>query len=112
MTEAQLKFTNTEKYPVNVALIGGALWGRDPKTKGETSMIVRNITSTKYSVAIAAGGDQAISYKFSTELHPQELRLILQSVLTTDAGGLYQVNAYNETVSIVEPDASIFDPQL
>ena len=73
---------------------------------------MRNITSTKYNVAIPAGGNQAITYKFSTELHPQELRLVLQSVLTTDSGGIFQLNAYNETVSIVEPDASLFDPQL
>lgn len=112
LTEAQLKFTNTEVNPVNVVMIGGALWAPDPKTKGETSMIVRNITSTKYNIAIPAGGDQAVTYKFSTELHPQDLRLILQSVLTRDTGEIYQVNAYNETVSVVEPDASLFDPQL
>ena len=111
-TQAILHFSNSESTSVNVAFIGGSLWGPDPKTKGETSIIVRNVTSTRYNVQIPAGGEETVSYSFATELHPQELRLNLVSVLTTDMGAIYTLNAYNETVSIVEPDASLFDPQL
>lgn len=75
-------------------------------------MIVRNVTSTRYNVQIPAGGEESVGYSFATELHPQELRLNLMAVLTTDMGAVYTLNAYNETVTIVEPDASLFDPQL
>ena len=61
---------------------------------------------------IPAGERESVAYSFATELHPQDMRLTVTAVLTTDMGGLYQVTAYNETVSIVEPDASLFDPQL
>ena len=111
-TQAVLHFSNSESTPVNVAFIGGSLWGPDPKTKGESSMIVRNITSTRYDVQVPAEGEESVSYSFATELHPQELRLNIVTVLTTDTGAIYTLNAYNETVSIVEPDASLFDPQL
>ncbi|CAF9914351.1 MAG: hypothetical protein GOMPHAMPRED_008138 [Gomphillus americanus] len=111
-TQAQLTFTNTEAHPINVAFIGGALWGPDAKTKGETSVIVRNLTSTRYHVPVPAGEEAILNYNFATELHPQELRLTIQSILTSDAGMIYTLNAFNETVHIVEPDASLFDPQL
>ncbi|KAI4148181.1 MAG: hypothetical protein LQ340_005201 [Diploschistes diacapsis] len=111
-TQAILQFSNPDTTPINVAFIGGSLWAPDPKTKGETSMIVRNITSTRYNVQIPAEGEESINYSFATELHPQELRLNLVTVLTTDKGAIYTLNAYNETVSIVEPDASFFDLQL
>lgn len=75
-------------------------------------MIARNLTSTRYNVQIPPGTEQSVSYSFATEMHPQELRLNLITVLTTDMGAVYTLSAYNETVSIVEPDASFFDPQL
>ena len=75
-------------------------------------MIVRNLTTARYNVQIPAGEKESVAYSFATELHPQDLRLTVTAVLTTDMGGLYQVTAYNETVSVVEPDASLFDPQL
>ena len=111
-TNALLSFTNEESNPVSLTFVGGSLWGPDPKTKGETDAIVRNVTSTKYNVEIQPGEKEVITYSFATELHPQELRLNLLALITTQAGGLYTLSAYNETVAIVEPDASIFDPQL
>ena len=111
-TQARLEFINEETSPVSVAFIGGSLWGPDPKTKGETSIVIRNITSTRYNVQIPAGEKESISYSFATELHPQDLRLNLVAVITNDAGGVYSLSAYNETVSVVEPDASFFDLQL
>ena len=45
-------------------------------------------------------------------MHPQELVLSIQAVLTTEKGSIFSLSAFNETVSIVEPDASFFDPQL
>ena len=111
-TQALLSFSNDETTPVNVAFIGGSLWGPNPKDQGQTSIIIRNVTSTRYNVQIPPGESESISYSFATELHPQDLRLNLVAVLTSDVGAVYTLQAYNETVSIVEPDASFFDPQL
>ena len=111
-TQALLHFSNPDDNPVSLAFVGGSLWGPDPTTKGETSVIVRNITSTRYNVQIPAGGEESVSYSFATELHPQDLRLNIVAVLSSSQGAIYTLNAYNETVSIVEPDASLFDPQL
>ncbi len=55
---------------------------------------------------------QIVSYAFSTMMHPQDLRLTLVAMLSSELGAIYTVNAFNETVSVVEPDASFFDPQL
>lgn len=44
-------------------------------------------------------------------MHPQDLRLNLAAVVSSH-NTFYTLQAFNGTVSIVEPDASIFDPQL
>jgi len=44
-------------------------------------------------------------------LNPQDLRLNLVAVVE-QAGALYQIQAFNETVSVVEAATSIFDPQM
>jgi len=92
-----------------VNFIGGSLWSID-EPKG--SRIVRNLTVTRYNIEIPAGGKESLSYGFATELHPQDLRLNLAAVLTDNKGAYYTVQAYNETVAVVEPDTSIFDPQI
>ncbi|MCJ1478891.1 hypothetical protein MMC13_007575 [Lambiella insularis] len=111
-TQALLSFTNDEPDPVNIAFVGGSLWAPDPKSNGETSRIVRNITSTRFNVEIPAGEKESVSYSFATELHPQDLRLQLTAVISSGEGAMYTLNAFNETVSVVEPDASLFDVQL
>ena len=61
---------------------------------------------------IPAGEKESVSYSFATELHPQDLRLQLAVVLTNELGTTFTLSAFNETVSVVEPDASLFDLQL
>lgn len=109
-TQALLSFSNDEPEAVNVVFIGGSLW-----TSGYTdqpSRVVRNLTTTRYNVEIPAGQKDSISYSFVTDLHPQDLKLNLAAVITDNEGAAYTLQALNETVSIVEPDASIFDPQI
>lgn len=76
------------------------------------AQIVRNLTTTRYNVEIPAGQSDSISYSFATELQPQDLMLNLAAVVTDTEGTPYTLQAFNETVSIVEPDTSIFDPQM
>lgn len=104
---AQVTFTNEESSPIAVNFIGGALWDLDE----ERSQNVRNLTTSRYSVEIPAGQKESLSYTFATEMHPQDLRLQLSSIVTAE-DNMYNIVAYNSTVSVVEPKTSIFDPQM
>ncbi|KAI9741558.1 MAG: hypothetical protein M1818_004364 [Claussenomyces sp. TS43310] len=113
-TQALLDFTNNEAEPVIVALIAGALSTLQPLPPGvpESAGIVRNLTATKYGVEIPAGEKESLPYTFSTDMNPQDLRLHLVAVVQGQEGGIYQVQAFNGTVSVVEPPTSFFDPQI
>ncbi|KAL6239717.1 hypothetical protein BDW75DRAFT_198116 [Aspergillus navahoensis] len=106
-TQALVTFTNNEESSVTVNFIGGTL-----ATLDEESKLVRNLTATRYSVEIPAGEQESLSYSFATEMHPQDLRLSLASVISDAEGRFFTVYAYNGTVSVVEPETSIFDPQI
>ncbi|KAH8429564.1 putative translocon-associated protein, alpha subunit [Aspergillus melleus] len=107
-TQALITFTNDEPAPVTVNFAGGTLSTLDE----EESQVVRNLTATAYGVEIPAGEKESVSYSFSTEMHPQDLRLSLASVLSDSEGRYFTVYAHNGTVSVVEPETSIFDPQI
>ncbi|KAL9594066.1 MAG: hypothetical protein Q9219_007231 [cf. Caloplaca sp. 3 TL-2023] len=112
-TLAVLSISNDEPAPVSVVFIGGSLWTLpDLPTSPPTPQIVRNLTTTRYDVSIPAGEKQSVEYKFTTELQPQELKLNLALVVTDEEGTPYTLSAFNETVAVVEPDTSIFDPQI
>ncbi|KAF2272654.1 uncharacterized protein EI97DRAFT_436740 [Westerdykella ornata] len=107
-TQAVLDITNEEPEPVSLALIGGSLL-RDGLEKPQ---IVRNLTAARYQIEIPAGEAETITYTFSTEMHPQDVRLQLVAVLQDKKQDFYTVSIYNETVSVVEAPTSIFDPQI
>ncbi|KAE8140603.1 hypothetical protein BDV38DRAFT_239989 [Aspergillus pseudotamarii] len=107
-TQALVAFTNDEPAPVKVNFIGGTLSTLDE----EDSKIVRNLTATGYNVEIPAGETETLSYQITTEMHPQDLRLSLASIVSDSEGRFYTVYAYNGTVSVVEPETSFFDPQI
>jgi len=113
-TQALLSFKNDEAEAVQVAVIGGALSTLQPLAEGThpSAAVVRNLTSTRYDVEIPAGETQALPYTFTTDLHPQDLRLNLIAVVASQRGAVYQIQAFNETVSVVEAATSIFDPQI
>lgn len=109
-TEAHLSVSNDEPDPVMVSFIGGSLWSLDSDPQG--SRIVRNLTTTRLNTEVPAGQKESIVYRFATELHPQDLRLNLATVMADAKGNYFTLQAFNSTVSIVEPDTSIFDPQI
>jgi Translocon-associated protein (TRAP), alpha subunit len=109
-TRALLSFSNEEPEPIIVKFVGGALW--TPAFDPQGNRIVRNLTATRYHVEIPAGEKESLPFNFVTELHPQDLRLELAAIMSNAAGKDFAVQAFNETVSIVEPDTSIFDPQM
>jgi hypothetical protein len=106
-SEAILSFMNEEPEPVTVQFVGGSLFTDD----GPNSRIVRNLTTVQYAVEIPAGEKQSLPYRFQTNMHPQNLRLNLAAVVRSESI-FYTLQAFNGTVSLVDPDASIFDPQM
>jgi len=108
-TDAILSFSNEEPEPVTVQFVGGSLWTTDFDPTG--SRIVRNLTTKQYAVEIAPGEKHNLPYSFQTNMHPQELRLNLAAMISQDTT-FFTVQAFNGTVAVVEPDTSLFDPQM
>ncbi|KAH8696669.1 putative translocon-associated protein, alpha subunit [Talaromyces proteolyticus] len=106
-SQALISFTNDEEVPVTVNFIGGSLLTLD-----ESATPVRNLSTANYGVEIPAGEKQTLPYSITTEMHPQDLRLSLISVLSKNVTQFFTVQAFNGTVSVVEPETSIFDPQI
>ena len=107
-TEARLSISNNEPKPIGVNIVGGSLL---KEVNGEFQ-VLRNLTAQKYSIEIPAGAEETVPYTFSTEMHPQDLRLQLIAVLRNSETAIFTVAAYNETVTVVERPNSIFDPQM
>jgi hypothetical protein len=107
-TQAVLDIKNEEPTPVGVAIVGGSL----VQDGGLQTQILRNLTSKQYSIEIPAGESETVTYSFSADMHPQDLRLQLVAVLKDNKDNMYTVSAFNETVSIVEAPTSFFDPQM
>ncbi|KAL6248401.1 Increased recombination centers protein 22 [Rhinocladiella similis] len=106
-TEAVLTFMNEEPDPVTIQFVGGSLWTPDLTNP----RIVRNLTTAQYAVEITPGEKESLPYTFQTNMHPQDLRLNLAAVVSSH-NTFYTLQAFNGTVSVVEQDASIFDPQI
>ena len=85
--------------------MGGSLWDL------RTEQPIRNLTAIPYNVEIPGGSNQSLTYNFATEMHPQDLRLVIAALVTKGELG-YQILAYNGTVSVVEAPVSFFDPQM
>lgn len=113
-TQALLEFTNNEPEAIRVALIGGALATLQPLAPGtpEYAGILRNLTVTKYDVAVQAGGKETLSYTFATDMNPEDVRLQLVAVVQNQEGELHQIPAFGGEVSIVEAPTSFLDPQM
>ena len=107
-TQAILSFSNDEPEPITINFAGGSLWTLDP----EASFLIRNLTAVRYGVEVSPGSKESVPYTFATEMHPQDLRLNIAAVISDHKNTFYTVQAYNSTVSVVEPDTSIFDPQM
>ncbi|KAF2112998.1 hypothetical protein BDV96DRAFT_579553 [Lophiotrema nucula] len=107
-TQAVLNVKNEEPEPVSVAIVGGSL----VYDAGPQPQILRNLTAARYSLEIPAGESETVTYSFSTEMHPQDVRLQLVAVLKDSKDAFYTVSVYNETVSVVEAPTSFFDPQI
>ncbi|TAQ91404.1 hypothetical protein B7494_g358 [Chlorociboria aeruginascens] len=113
-TTALLDVANNEDSPITVAIVGGVLSTLQPLPPGThpSASVVRNLTSTRYDVIVPAGEKQQLNYAFTTDLMPQDLKLGLIAVVMSSEGAVYQVQAFDETVSVVDAATSLFDPQM
>jgi hypothetical protein len=112
-TKALVDFTNHEQGPIQVAFIAGALLNPEPLAPElpPWAAVVRNLTTSKYELDIPAGEKASLTYNFVTDLNPQDLNLNLIAVIASK-GAVYQVQAFNGTVSVIEAATSLFDPQM
>lgn len=90
--------------------VGGSLW-TEPSPL-QPPQLARNLSTTAYGVKIPAGEQESLTYSFATDMHPQDLRLHLATVMTDDEGQYFTMQVFNDTVTIVEAPTSIFDPQM
>jgi hypothetical protein len=112
-TSAHISIANGEVEPISVRMIGGSLWPLDTTSAPTTGAVaIRNLTTQNLNTKIPAGENQTFTYSFATELHPQDLKLLLAAIIHDSKGVGYQVEAFNGTVSVVEAPISIFDPQM
>lgn len=113
-TKAVVEVTNHEDTPIQVAFVGGMLSTTLPLPPGTpiTSSIVRNLTAARFDLLVQAGEKKEVPYSFVLDMHPQDVRLQLIAVIANSKGQMFQMQAYNQTASIVEPPASFFDPQM
>lgn len=109
-TKAVLSIENQETVPVKISYVGGSLWTLG--LGGQESQNVRNLTINRFDLEIAAGQKETITYSFATEIHAQDLRLQLAALIVKEGLQFHSIQAYNETVTVVEAPTSLFDPQL
>ena len=110
-TKALVNVINQEDDSVRVRVIGGSLWPPEVIDITE-SQAIRNLTVTAYGIDVPAKTNKTLEYKFTTELHPQDLRLLLATLVEDKKGATFQIESFNGTVSVVEAPFSIFDPQM
>lgn len=106
--------TNHEDEPINIAFLGGQLF--TTKDLGPdvhpSAAIVRNLTTVRYEATVPPGEKQTVPYSFVLDMLPQDVRLQLTGVVVSSANNIYQVEVYNDVVSIVEAPTSFLDPQM
>lgn len=108
-TKSILSFENEDTEAVTVAYVSASLWTQE--TALQESRNIRNLTASKYNVQIPPGEKESLTYNFVTELHPQDLKLKITASVMSDKG-IFAVQAFDETVTVVEAPTSMFDPQM
>ncbi|KLU88490.1 signal sequence receptor alpha chain [Magnaporthiopsis poae ATCC 64411] len=112
-TKAVVEITNKEDQPVRVNLVGGALSRADPPAAAAADTpALRNLTAVKYDVEVPAGDKRSLTYSFTLDMQPQDVRVNLIAVVTNAKGQTFQVPAHSDKASVVEPPTSFLDPQI
>ncbi|KAL8418473.1 hypothetical protein RB594_001893 [Gaeumannomyces avenae] len=117
-TKAVVEITNNEDGPLRVSFVGGALGRPDQPPAGAAGddkpapPALRNLTAVKYDVEVPAGDKRSLTYSFTLDMQPQDVRVDLVAVVSNAKGQTFQVPAHSDKASIVEPPTSFLDPQI
>ncbi|CAG8719611.1 3471_t:CDS:2, partial [Acaulospora morrowiae] len=103
----KLTFDNKGESNYTVKLIGGVLVDKD-----RPNDIFRNLTSYQYSTPAPAMDHVDVKYTFYSEFPTQELGLILFVFFVDEEERQFRGVGFNETVTVVEPEQSLFDLQV
>ncbi|GES75578.1 translocon-associated protein, alpha subunit [Rhizophagus clarus] len=103
----KLTFDNKGESNYTIDLIAGELFNKD-----NPSEIYRNLTAYRYSVAVPSMDHVDVIYNFYAEFPPQELGLHIYVFFADENAKKFRGVGYNGTVTIVDPEVSIFDFQL
>ncbi|CAI2163214.1 10916_t:CDS:2 [Funneliformis geosporum] len=103
----KVTFDNKGETNYTITMIGGALVNKD-----NPSEIFRNLTAYKYNHIAPSMDHVDLIYNFYAEFPPQELDLLLYILFADENLKKFKGVAYNGTVTVVDPDVSIFDLQL
>ena len=111
-TQCVISIENGETEPVQLAVVGGALWSPEGKPGAPNPpVILRNLTAARYGSSIPGGESESFTYTFTNEMHPQDIDLRLSAIVQS-GNSFYTYGFFNQTVSVVEPPLSFFDPQV
>jgi len=113
-TKAVVEITNHEDEPITMAFMSGHLISTKelPEDAPLGSNVLRNLSSVRYEAVIPPGETQSLPYSFVLDMQPQDVRLQMMGVVMTSKNNIFQVETYNDIVSIVEAPTSILDPQI
>ncbi|KAL0954651.1 hypothetical protein HGRIS_003603 [Hohenbuehelia grisea] len=100
-----LAIENKSKKNVTLLTVAGSL------SHPESGALLKNLTTQTYGIRLQGGAKLSIPYSFYSEFKPGDLRLNVWLVHAADETK-YTVTAYDSIVTIVEPEASIFDFKL
>ncbi|CAG8531531.1 14924_t:CDS:2 [Racocetra fulgida] len=103
----KLIFDNKGTLNYTINAVAGALVNKDNPNE-----IYRNLTAAKYSLKAPSMDHVELPYYFYAEFPPQELDIILFVFFSDDEKRQFRGVGYNGTVTIVDPEHSLFDLQL
>ncbi|ORY33990.1 hypothetical protein BCR39DRAFT_518049 [Naematelia encephala] len=94
----------------NYTLVSAGASYHDP---GNHWALIKNASTLRYGVPLVSGANFSAPFSMHSEFRPQEIGLTVWANLAeTGTTDIHRVIALNQTVSIVEPQASWFDPGL
>jgi len=97
---------NQSEQNVTLLNIGGAF--HDPNT----NRLIQNTTSLNYGIALIQGVKLQLAYAFHTEFKPGDITLNVWINYVTSEDKLYHLTAFDQVVTVVEPEVSIFNYQV
>ncbi|KAI8061716.1 hypothetical protein BC940DRAFT_309911 [Gongronella butleri] len=101
----EVMIKNNEKHEVALMAVSGSL-----TVPGEDK-IFRNLTAVRYTHVITPGQNASVRYNFYSEFNPADYQVEI-NVDVLAGENYFRVNGFEGVVSVIDPEASLLDPQL